>query len=424
MKINLDDKYLDRINKISQTDSDANSNELKLSPVGKNSLKSFALFYQRKNYELGFNLSLQNQNKNEESFKDLIYAHTLYGKINNNNQAINLKKQSLKALESNTKLEAINFVADAFNDLFMKHKLMVSRGNIPKESAFYDIKPKLAFESPNKLYNNHLNKFTNDMMDYFQKKEKFKNIIDFKTFVDEFIYYFDNNISEGIFAKSTWLLSSMCTPASTGLIIEIAKEKHSNDQNKYEKYVKDESFTLFDDMVKDYGFCLDRHAPWRLVFDIESPNARKYLDKYNITNIEDLHKKYYNVTEETELDILKITLLNSYNYIANLEPTFSKFATNTVNENVCISNKFYNRKIISENDVYKNIPEDRMLKLYFYTKTRESNLKLSQSSFEQKFSEILIIKQARGLKSAIFLINDFCRNINLEPTQHKDYRFI
>ena len=100
---------------------------------------------------------------------------------------------------------------------------------------------------------------------------------------------------EFVFNKGEFIKTKFCTPNISGLIVEFSKDDHGDDINKYKKYTEDESFIPFQNLVKEFGFTLDRHAPWRMVFDIGSPSAARYLtENYQISSTKEyIANNYY-----------------------------------------------------------------------------------------------------------------------------------
>lgn len=421
MNNNLNDKFLDQLNSSLQTNEDINTGIFKINPIANNSLGSFQLYYQRKNYEIALNNRLRDANIDYETNKDFIYKHILYGKMNLQAYPINLNDEKSKQLVSNPKVSALNIVADAYEELYNKHKAIAMRGLISKQSVFYNITPKLGYTSPNLEYSKYLNIYFNNFLGYIDRYRIKNNIINFKTLIKEFINYYNSSTDNIIFNKSEYIISSICTPLASGLIIQFANDNQGDDANKYQNYISDPSFIPFDNLIKEYGFVIDRHAPWRLVFDLQSPRASKYLQKYNINNLNEFFDQNYYLTEYFDYENMKINLLNLYNYFANKEPTFNISKSNVVNGKICISQTTIRRNIVNYADINKHISETDFLRLYFYIKNVENKSLKEQVLFNQKCNEINSIHKQIDLVTAIETIFIFLR-MN-KGTQSGNMRF-
>ena len=132
---NLKDKFL--LKSINQRPeilrSSLGDSNTKLYPIGNNKMDADKLFFERKEYEIAFNdyvNSINSYAENSEDpnaenkldiFKDTIYKHNLYGKINFNNDVVEIKNMNqLKIINNKNNVMAINVVADMFNDIDRK----------------------------------------------------------------------------------------------------------------------------------------------------------------------------------------------------------------------------------------------------------------------------------------------------------------
>jgi len=403
---NINDKYLDKLNDNSQTQDDVNSQNYRILPVGKNGQGSFKLFYQRKNYEKALNNFLEERSISVSSFKDLIYSHSLYGKINNKKEVVIVKKQKLKQLVCEKKVTLINIVADAYDDLYKKHKSIVDRKQISTKSKFYDITPKVGHISANLEHSRYVNAYFNDFLNFAKAQATQDDIINLPSLIKNFVYFYNRETTSTLINKSTFISTTLCSPFSTGLMVQFTEDKHDDDKNKFEKYISDPSFVAFDNLVKEFGFVLDRHAPWRLVFDLASPTAEKYLSKYNITDIGQYFEEYYDMADKFDYDTLKVNLVNLYNFVANGQPEIKETKFKSKNNNICVSQKTITRKLLDIKNLNKEITEEEMIKLFFYFKSVENMLISSEQQYMDEVSEILSIYKFRNISECLKVISE------------------
>lgn len=408
---NTQDKYLQEMNKIAE---DANlyssTNSIyKIIPQGNNTLPAKNLYYQRLNYEIQFDYVSVSQDLKPENFKDFLYLQQMYGKINLSNDIVNIDDSYLKSLNENPKLMLISPAADAFNDLCIRHKNLVDSNIIPLNSKFSEIKAKKAYISPNDQHYEYLNIYFNKFYNFINNNNLNNKIIDFKSFIKYFIFFYNQN--EKIINKTEFIKTSLCSPYSSGLIVDISSDNHGNDLNAYKNYLRDDSFGIFDTLTKQYGFVMDKHSPWRLTFDIAGANAQSYLQSYNVEDLNQYFNKFYYFTEYFNFENLKINLLNLYNFIAQEQPYVTIINTTFINGKPCINQKQIFRQYIKYENLYNYINEKDFMKLYFYTKIKENNMITTDSQFEQLFEEIMVVNKYNGNIAAFDYINEKCKNM-------------
>lgn len=406
---NTQDKYLQEMNKIAdQADLYSTDPKYRIIPQGNNNLTTKILYYQRLNYELEFSNVTSMNGVIPENFKDYLYSHQLYGKINLNNDVVNIDENKLKSLDADPKLMLVSPAADAFSALYSRHKRLIDSNAISSKSKFYDIKPKKAFISANLQHSEYINVYFNKFYDFINNNNLNNKIVDFKTFIKYFIFFY--NESDKTFNKTEFMRTIACSPYSSGLVVEVGADKHGNDKKSFENYLTDESFGMFDTLSKQHGFVMDKHSPWRLTFDIAGANAQQYLQPYNVQDLNSYFDQFYYFTEYFNFESLKIYLLNLYNFIVQEQPIARSVKTSFKNGNACISEKKISRQSIRYEDLYNHIIEEDLLKLYFYIKVKENNIISSESQFEQMFSEILTINRYSGNIAAFDFINSKCKS--------------
>src|SRR3990167_10918185 len=93
---------------------------------------------------------------------------------------------------------------------------------------------------------------------------------------------------------------------------------------------------------------IDKNAPWRLVADIESPAMSNYLKKYNLTSTPNVFNNLYYESFMTDIDVLKVYIIQFYNSLVNNEPKITKYKTSTVIKDETILETMTRKTIIEE----------------------------------------------------------------------------
>lgn len=270
---------------------------------------------------------------------DLHRKQFLYGKIDRSGDAIMLEETNLKATRSGTKStnQALTFVCDAFQDFQKYYRARVHSGDLDAGSRYSsDILVKRAYNQGDIEYNYHhyKNKLYDEFVNsYLKKDRRHEKVVDFKTFVVEFLKYFKNNAYNFPLTKTGYILSHHCSPFVSGLMLEIAPGSHgSQNSDDVVKFVTDPNFSFIRSESKKFGFMVDINAPWRLVFNVASGNkmskapnengsnlgGKKYMANYGL-NFENVFDFYFIKAHMRDLYNLKDSLLRFYTsyYVVN-----------------------------------------------------------------------------------------------------------
>ena len=61
----------------------------------------------------------------------------------------------------------------------------------------------------------------------------------------------------------------------SGLMIQMLDNSHGQDGTR-DSWLEDPNFTFYTNLARQLGFLVDKHAPWRLIANITSPNMLVY----------------------------------------------------------------------------------------------------------------------------------------------------
>ena len=210
----------------------------------------------------------------------------LYGRVSRNYTPIeiNLNATSLKNLAVTNKadangFQAMDFVADAFNDLNAQFRNKVMSGQISANDQYLTtLEANKAYESPRKQYSDYFRSIKNFIIDIFTDRElNFKN---FQEFITHFEAILEDVMNIGPISYPAFIKSRRCTMEATGLVINIASLDYSNDEQKIEKFKNSPNWEFYLNACRSYGFSVDANNPWRLVADLGSPEMIQYARRY------------------------------------------------------------------------------------------------------------------------------------------------
>jgi len=249
------------------------------------------IFEDRKDYHEYDEFSLNIENL--ESFKnpnpiDLWYDKKLYGRVNQQNDYIYIPTQAFESqgrlkMISDTGLYALEFVANAYADLKNKIDRIVAFSgdfagpSIGKLSILKNLTPKRAFEKPLDYdYDAYADAFIQNFNEnYLRGTSRDQKVKNFEDYVEQVLLFINETRNKLPFTKSGFISSVFCSPFSSGLMIDLSMDDHNDDFAKG-IFIEDDSFDAYHTLVKQYGFYVDKNAPWRLVANISSPQMQRY----------------------------------------------------------------------------------------------------------------------------------------------------
>ena len=218
-----------------------------------------------------------------DNYFDFWASDLLYGRIDTKGNPIYIRESNLKQLRyasSSETLFAANFVADAWRDLCDKIRDLKNRGIITDSGPYADMEVVKSWRSPATEYHNYMVSvlfpvFSDIFMSLKQREDSMK---DFGTFLKTFTEFAETILSDvGPLTFSGFLETGTTSPFSSALVIEIAHDDHNDDFNKLQAFYYDPNFDLVSTLCTQYGFSVDKNAPWRFVADIGNPAMQEYI---------------------------------------------------------------------------------------------------------------------------------------------------
>ncbi|MEK9694543.1 MAG: hypothetical protein VW270_02200 [Candidatus Poseidoniales archaeon] len=218
------------------------------------------------------------------SFFNFWQEDRYYGRINHLGNAVVLREDRLKQLkycDSPDPLFAFNFVADAWSDFVEKVRDEVIQGRIPNSGPYANMAAKKSWQSiPTQYYDHMINNVYPVLTDTYLGiiGNNNKRVRDFDTFLEVFTEFSEVGLTRGApITLCGYIESILCSPLNSGLVIEISDADHSSDYSKCDEFLFDQNYEVTIRLASNYGFVIDKNAPWRFVADIRSPAMREYM---------------------------------------------------------------------------------------------------------------------------------------------------
>jgi hypothetical protein len=360
--------------------------------------------------------------------KNFYFDRPLYGRVDSKNNAIFLSETFLKEITPriNTLVLTHDFIRDAFFDMNNYFARGLATNRLKRTGPLSELIPRRAFSSFHNGYAQYLLKFSSDFTAYVADRKIKKNILNFDSFVNEFLSYMRSTKDLQVLTRSKYIETTLCDPFISGLSISLGAGDFNDDYAKYQNYVIDNNFPFFLETCRRHSFIVDKNAPWVIHFDLSSPAAPKYLNKYNLNNKDEVLDKRYYKAYVTDIKILRDFFKFAYDnlFAADNKVNFVD-GINKCNSPII---KVVSREEVTDLHLDQKYPDLFWLKLYFNIKIIEENLQVSKAQYDIIASEMQQILKY-GIPSATDQENfyealDYLNNFVLEHKQTIDFKKI
>lgn len=312
-----------------------------------------------------------------------------YGKLNHFVQPIVPKTTSLKTIKTfsnkpTQKQQVINFVADAYSEFINEIQNANLSLKIP-QSNYNPLIIKQSYIDANLQYKKYVNAML-EIIYNFDKSEIDGKMINYQQFLNIVSSYTLKN--KIILSKSSFILANFAPPNTTGLVISFSEDKHDDDRLKLIKWIKDPNFQFFVNTAAKYSFFIDKNAPWRIVFNINTEYAKEKMSAYGIDSLEQMFDTLYETTHTTDYKELRAIIQDYY-----LTKIKQKPKTQTA-EYCPIT------KDLKYQTVYKdtNTSKDDLtwIQFYYLIRLREENININQGQFDKNLINIAMLYNTYG----------------------------
>jgi hypothetical protein len=251
-----------------------------------------------------------------------------YGRVDSLGNPILLGARWLKPLslkQGGRPVSAVDFVSTAFTDLQKFFDLGAKDGRAKAVLPVYSsLAATKGYENPQKQYRDHIAMLTENFVNiYMAAGDKLKHVRDFKTFVPYFMNFAKLTGPSVPLLKTSYITSQFVSPLVSGLMIEIYDGDCSDDKVKHDMFYAQKDFQFLKDAAYLHGFVIDKHVPWRLVADLNSPMMQSYIRKVfpEPLDVETVMKIVYNDPYPNDIPILIRMMVGFYNSLASRFPS-------------------------------------------------------------------------------------------------------
>lgn len=343
--------------------------------IGSNSDNSSRrTWYYRAKYEIE---AFTQPDAGDNQIKDITYyERQYYGTIDDLDYSVTPKEEKLSVLPGGGR--ALNFVVDAFNIMKKRMNAAFEFSKIEGSNPYMvEFIPYQTYSPPDNDYNRILeNILVNYNVSEIPNRVGLDRITCFEDYVKNFIKIISEEINGGYYTQSKWCRSPLASVFNSGLAISISDLKKGEDQQKIDDFIDHVDFDYYLKLALNSGFSVSKDAPWILVFDLLSPAAKPFLEKYNLFNLRQIFLDNYNRTELNDIILLRNILYKYYN-------NFSiQYRINRTNRAKCNKSytEYFKRESMNIEELDENYSEEWFLDYYIDLRNAEEGAPYNQQA--------------------------------------------
>ena len=398
------------------------SNLIKSFRAGSATKKSKFLFLHRKAYK--------DRSFDNTRFKDNVidlWENNLYGKVDFEGNPVILHEYNLKQFKSTregTTIFGVNFVVDSLEE-FRNHVLSKRVYGSADPSDITLLKPvvKKAWDSPRRAYEEYFTIIYNAFLTSYLNNRKKREIRDFKSFNKFFVSFVEIISTQYPITFSGFMKSRFSSCNVSGLTVELFDMSYSEDAPKQNNFLKNVNFPFYMQSAQNFGFLVDKNAPWRLVANVSSPLMKKRMSlkgvPYTQSTKSELFFTMFENVSKYDIDFLRANLSSMYNsfvqankfvsvpYLSSRscgsEETSDVQITKTAYFELKPLNTFTDGKMDLNSNYYKQYNN------YYFIRSAEEGSILNVEQLDRTIPRVYSILRKLGISSAVEEVNKMTR---------------
>ena len=196
----------------------------------------------------------------------------------------------------------------------------------------------------------------------------------------------------------------------------IAKLKHGDDEDKQQFFLDNRRLEFHKNLAAEYGFFVDKNAPWRFVANIESSQMKEYIkNRYpDYTDLNSFFEQYYEKAVYSDVTALRVLLTKLYNQTVIKKP-ISKIP---YQKNGCIRYNIIQRERL-RSDQMEKYGDAYWIEKYIKLKNIESSLNFSEAEEEKIINYSLDLLNGVDFDKAMGYIDYKFRGLVAVPTSYQ-----
>lgn len=325
----------------------------------------------------------------------------------------------------NRSIFVLNFVADAFDDLSDSYADR-SNWSMPEDYSAYGSvygNPVAhdGWRSADDMYNTHM---VGEMFDFFANEyvaSKANSFDDFKEFVPVFLKFMKMAARLMPVTFSSFVKSSSCPSAASGLVVDLALEDPNDDHNKYKRFLDDPNFELYRGVAEKHGFLIDKNIPWRLYANLNHKNMRRLINKNGFPvagprAIVNLYQMAFYQAYYDDIEYLRFYMAAYYNAIIKSEPVVFRPKLGCVGAKKSVITSQIEREplrcfnangaILEGSDYTRNYGPLFWMKVYYCLRSLEEGMDMNNKMLDKRIKRYYNLYKIQNLDKSVYAMNE------------------
>ena len=346
----------------------------------------------------------------------------LYGRVLNRTYVpIVLLDQNLVAPKNQDGARLVrvfSFVSDAFNDFMDAFDTAQFKNQIsPQAGWLASPRPHRGHKNATRMYRDYREAKYQTFMDHLDKNKLHSKIHDFDSFYLQFYNYFKLFCRALPFTFEAFIRSGFCDLAITGLAIDLKDWDASDDQKKVNECFNNPNWKFYQNAAMQHGFRIDKHCPWRIVADLNSPAMQKYIVNRGFKNSRRVIKGGYEPAYLLGYNAFKNMIVEYYNTYIARRPAFISPKRNGLGDYVSHRRQRYPVDIF---ELVKEYGEEYFLEKYVTFRSMEEDVAFTPQKISNMAERAMEIAKVKGMSRALKYINE---GVCMTTTRAGSYAF-
>ena len=335
------------------------------------------------------------------------FENVYYGKVDLKFNPQEVDPAKLVQLANHPEHYTLPFVKDAFEAFEKDVKVRILSGAIKDFPILRKLKVTGSTLSASKKYGG-LGWYAIKVLRYLIQSGKINNIKNFDDFMEQFedisLEYSQNNV----LTKSSFIMSSDVNVAHSGLALDLFEGDFSRDSSKVSFFISHKEFPVYLELLRRYGFYVDKAAPWRIVANLSSFPMQQYIQARGLSGgLAAVFNRYYQKVHLTDISYLQKTAYDAYMTIATKRPILTEIS---VQGGEFVATKTRRPRIVPQ-DMARHFSHDRWLQLYIKIKNNEKRLKFTDKEMDKFIADAIKLQKIVDKREVLGYINSVFRDV-------------
>lgn len=324
----------------------------------------------------------------------------IYGRVDSNGHVVLPKREHIVQMptgeEEGRTFECLSITQECFAEASEYYENLKIRGKVAIENTSYEsLVPKRTMTFARQDYNSYYQDTMNQLYQAIVNGEFSSDPIKgYEDFEKAFVSFAHSMTTQRLpFTLSEFCISSFGTPHQSGLVIDLSEEDCSEDEAKYKGFITDPNFNVVRSVFNRFGFRIDKHIPWRIYLDLNSPYVIEKLEARGMNSIKEFFHRYYDRVATEEIVDIPSKAIEAYNGLVRYSNVYREvIPCRTIGTRIVKGT----RKETTLKKVEERRPESHWMRMYAFIRSVELKKQWSQNKFDKIVQEAYNIYKYRS----------------------------